>query len=154
MTFNTTTTYTENQSDWLYGYGVLLTNVRHRYLYPYHGIENTGTCNWKHTWNHTVSNHPIHQHGHTNFWYVCFLERVYFKSQHSYYTQSLKKSPPRSCPWRSKNSCLWLEVIRQLSVRLPAYRDSAMVRVKLRRGKEYINHRSNLNEYESRSKFQ
>ena len=26
----------------------------------------------------TVSNHPIHQHGHTNFWYVCLLERVYF----------------------------------------------------------------------------
>ena len=26
----------------------------------------------------TVSNHPIHQHGHNNFWYVCLLERVYF----------------------------------------------------------------------------
>ena len=44
----------KNQSDWLYGYGVLLTNVQcHRYLYPYHDIENTGTYNWKHTWNHT-----------------------------------------------------------------------------------------------------
>ena len=53
MTFNTRTAYTEKQSDWLYGYGVLLTNVQcHRYLYPYHDIENTGTYNWKHTWNH------------------------------------------------------------------------------------------------------
>ena len=69
----------KNQSDWLYGYGVLLTNVQcHRYLYPYHDIDNTGTYNWNHTWNHTVSNHPIHQHGHTNFCYVCLLERVYF----------------------------------------------------------------------------
>ena len=59
----------KKQYDWLYGYGVLLTNVQcHRYLYPYHDIANTGTYNWKHTWNHTVSNHPIHQHGHTNFW--------------------------------------------------------------------------------------
>ena len=34
----------KNQSDRLYGYGVLLTNVQcHRYLYPYHDIENTGT---------------------------------------------------------------------------------------------------------------
>ena len=55
----------KNQSDCLYGYGVLLNNVQcHRYLYPYHDIENAGTYNWKHTWNHTVSNHPIHQHGH------------------------------------------------------------------------------------------
>ena len=62
----------------LYGYGVLLTNVQcHRYLYPYHDIENTGTYNWKHTSNHTVSNHPIHQHGHTNFWYVCLLEYIW-----------------------------------------------------------------------------
>ena len=53
------------------------------YLYPYHGIENTGTYNWKHTWNHTVSNHPIHQHGHTNFRYVCLLERVYFNSKNA-----------------------------------------------------------------------
>ena len=69
----------QNQSDWLYRYGVLLTNVQcHRYLYPYHDIENTGTYNWKHTWNHTVINHPIHQYGHTNYWYVCLLERVYF----------------------------------------------------------------------------
>ena len=74
----------KNQSDWLYGYGVRLTNVQcHRYLYPYHDIENTGTYNWKHTWNHTVSNHPIHQHGHTNFWYVCLLERVYFNSKNA-----------------------------------------------------------------------
>ena len=29
-----------------------------------------------------------------------------------------------------------------------------MVRMKLCHGREYINHRSNLNEYESRSKFQ
>ena len=44
----------KNQSDWLYSHG--LTNVQcHRYLYPYHDIENTGTYNWKHTWNHTVS---------------------------------------------------------------------------------------------------
>ena len=27
----------------------------YRYLYPYHDIENTGTYNWKHTWNHTIS---------------------------------------------------------------------------------------------------
>ena len=69
----------KKQSDWLYGYGVLLANVQcHRYLNPYHDIENTGTYNWKHTWNHTVSNYPIHQHGHTNFWYACLLERLYF----------------------------------------------------------------------------
>ena len=30
-----------------------------------HDIENTGPYNWKHTWNQTASNHPIHQHGHT-----------------------------------------------------------------------------------------
>ena len=48
----------KNQSDWLYGYGVLLTNVQcHRYLYPHHDIKNTGTYNWKHTWNHTVSSY-------------------------------------------------------------------------------------------------
>ena len=30
----------KNQSDWLYGYGVLLTNVQcHMYLYPYHDRE-------------------------------------------------------------------------------------------------------------------
>ena len=70
----------KTQSDWLYGYGMLLTNVQcHRYLYPYHDIENTGTYNWKHTWNHTVSNRPIHQHGHSNYWYVCLLQRVYIK---------------------------------------------------------------------------
>ena len=34
-------------------------------------------------WNHTVSNHPIHQHGRTNFWYVCLLERVYFNSKNA-----------------------------------------------------------------------
>ena len=63
---------------------MLLTNVHcHRYLYPYHDIENTGTYNWKHTWNHTVSNHPIHQHRHANFWYVCLLERVYFNSKNA-----------------------------------------------------------------------
>ena len=28
-------------------------------------------------------NHPIHQHGHTNFWYVCLLERVYFDSENA-----------------------------------------------------------------------
>ena len=39
--------------------------------------------NWKHTWNHTVLNHPIHQHGHTNFWYVYLLERVYFNSKNA-----------------------------------------------------------------------
>ena len=48
----------------------------HRYLYSYHDIENTGTYNWKHTWNHTVSNDPIHQHGHTNCWYVCPLQYI------------------------------------------------------------------------------
>ena len=69
----------KNQSDWLYGNGVLLTNVQcHRYLYPYHDIENIGTYNWKHSWNHTVSNHPTQQHGHTNYWYACLLERIYF----------------------------------------------------------------------------
>ena len=74
----------KNQSDWLYSHGVLLTNVQcHRYLYPYHDIENTGTYNWKHTWNHTVSNHPIHQHVHTNFWYVCLFERVYFNRKNA-----------------------------------------------------------------------
>ena len=74
MTFNNRTTHTENQSDWLYGYGVLLTDVQcHMYLYPYHDIENTGTYNWKYTWNHTVSNHPIHQHGQTNLLLVCML---------------------------------------------------------------------------------
>ena len=26
----------------------------------------------------TESNHPIHQHGHTNFWYACLSEIVYF----------------------------------------------------------------------------
>ena len=62
----------------------MLYNVQcHRYLYPYHNIENTGTYNWKHTWKHTVSNHPIHQHGHTNFWYVCLLERVYSNSKNA-----------------------------------------------------------------------
>ena len=61
----------KNQSDWLYGYWVLLTNVQcHRYIYPYHDIENTGTYTWKHTWNHTVSNHPIHQHGHNDILHV------------------------------------------------------------------------------------
>ena len=39
-------------------------------------IQITGTYNWKHTWNHTVSNHPIHQHGHTNFWYVSWKEYI------------------------------------------------------------------------------
>ena len=69
----------KKQSDRLYGDGVLLTNVQwHRYLYPYHDTENIGPYNWKHTWNQTVSNHPIHQHGHTKFWYVCLLEIVYF----------------------------------------------------------------------------
>ena len=52
---------------------------------------NTRTYNWKHTWNHRVSNHPIQQHGHTNFWYVCLLERVYF----SYTTVSCQKGPTR-----------------------------------------------------------
>ena len=34
----------KNQSDWLYGYEVLLTNVQcQRYLYPYHYMENTAT---------------------------------------------------------------------------------------------------------------
>ena len=43
----------------------------------------------------------------------------------------------------------------RLSVRLhtEAVQVCAMVRVKLRRGREYINHRSNLNKYEIRSKF-
>ena len=26
----------------------------------------------------TVLNLPLHQHGHTNFWYLCLLEKVYF----------------------------------------------------------------------------
>ena len=44
----------------------------------------------------------------------------------------------------------------RLSVRLhtETVQVCTMVRVKLRRGREYINHRSNLNKYESRSKFQ
>ena len=45
-------------------------------LYPYHDLENTGPYNWNHTWSQTVSNHPIHQYGHTNVWYVCLLESV------------------------------------------------------------------------------
>ena len=50
----------KNQSDWLYGYRVLLTNVQcHRYLYPYHDIENTKTNNWKHTWNHKYVIMPL-----------------------------------------------------------------------------------------------
>ena len=58
MAFNTRTTLEQrthkNQSYRLYGDGVLLTNVQcHRYLYPYHDIENTGPYNWKHTWNQT-----------------------------------------------------------------------------------------------------
>ena len=62
MTFNTRTTHTQNQSDRLYGDGMLLTNVQcHRYLYPYHDMDNTGPYNWKHTWNQAVSNH-IHAH--------------------------------------------------------------------------------------------
>ena len=78
MIFDDRTAHTQNQSDRLYGDGVLLTDVQcHRYLYPYHDMENTGPCNWKYTWNPTVSNHPIHQYGYTNFWYVCLLERVY-----------------------------------------------------------------------------
>ena len=72
----------KNQSDWLNGYGVLLINVQcHRYLYPYHDIENTGTYNWKHTWNHTVSNHPIHQHGHTNILVCMSLSKNIFQSK-------------------------------------------------------------------------
>ena len=63
---------------------MLLTNVQcHRYLYPYHDIDNTGTYNRKHTWNYTVSNHPIHQHGHTNFWYVCLLEEYILISKNA-----------------------------------------------------------------------
>ena len=58
--------------------------------YPYHDIENNGTYNWKHTWNHTVSNHPIHQHGHTNFWYVCLLERVWYLSNGIYIYYSVE----------------------------------------------------------------
>ena len=44
----------------------------------------------------------------------------------------------------------------RLSVRLhtETVQVCTMVRVKLHRGREYINHRSNLNEYKSRSKFQ
>ena len=45
------------------------------YLYPYHDIDNTEPYNWKHTWNQAVLNHPIHQHAHTNFWYVFILEK-------------------------------------------------------------------------------
>ena len=63
---------------------MLLNNVQcHSYLYPYHDIENTGTYNWKHSWNHTVSNHRTHQHGHNNFWHVCLLERVYFNCKNA-----------------------------------------------------------------------
>ena len=69
--------YEPSVVDWLYGYGVLLTNVQcHRYLYPYHYIKNTGTYNRNHAWNHTVSNHPIHQHCHTNLWYAGLLECI------------------------------------------------------------------------------
>ena len=44
----------------------------------------------------------------------------------------------------------------RLSVRLhtETVQVCTMVRVKLRRGREYIHNRSNLNKYESRSKFQ
>ena len=84
MTFNTRTTYTQKPVRLAIQSWGLLTNVQcHRYLYPYHDIENAGTYNWKHTWNHTVSNYPIHKHGHTNCWYVCLLERVYFNSKNA-----------------------------------------------------------------------
>ena len=33
----------------------------------------------------TVSNHPLHEDGHTSFWYVCLLERVYFDYQECCY---------------------------------------------------------------------
>ena len=51
------------------------------YLYPYYDKENTGLYNWKYTWNQTGKNNSIkssnkHQHGHTNFWYVCLLEFI------------------------------------------------------------------------------
>ena len=32
----------------------------------------------------TVSNHPIHQHGHTNFWHVCLLKKSLFHQDCSY----------------------------------------------------------------------
>ena len=34
----------------------------------------------------TVSYHPIHHHGHTNFWYVCLLERAHFNYLECSYT--------------------------------------------------------------------
>ena len=37
----------------------------------------------------TVSYHPTHHHGHTDFWYVCLLERAYFNYlEDSYYTHT------------------------------------------------------------------
>ena len=50
------------------------------YLYPYHDIENTEPYNWKYTRNprnQTASNHPIHQHGHTNVWYIYVSEKEF-----------------------------------------------------------------------------
>ena len=87
MTFNTRTTYTGKPvrlAIRLWGAADQCTISQvYIYIYPNHDIENTGTYNWKHTWNHTVSNHPIHQHGHTNFWYVCLLERLYLISKNA-----------------------------------------------------------------------
>ena len=34
----------------------------------------------------TVSYHPTHHHGHTNFWYVCLLERAHFNYLECSYT--------------------------------------------------------------------
>ena len=74
MTFNTRTTYTQKTvrlAIRLWGAADQCIMSQAPISKP--DIENTGTYNWKHTWNHTVSNHPIHQHGFTNYWY---LERV------------------------------------------------------------------------------
>ena len=83
MTLITSTTNTKKPSP-IDCNGVLLTNVQ-CHMVPisilwyreYWTIQLRCTLETR-QWTPTVSNRPIHQHGHTNFWYVCLLERLYF----------------------------------------------------------------------------
>ena len=83
MTLNTRTTHTPKNS-LMDCDGVLLPNIQFHmvpisisWLREYRTIEMKFTLGTRQE-TITVSNHPIHQNGHTNFWYVCLLERANF----------------------------------------------------------------------------
>ena len=122
----------------------MLSNVQcHRYLYPHHSIENTGPYNWKHRWNQTVSNHPIHQHGHTNFWYLCFLKEFILISKNvaimcgMYIINGVHRPKPRSSGGNTSSST-------QVSALIPRPAFNWMERMCQRHGSNQNSHPPDL----------